>query len=651
MNLLWVTCTLASTRSFLIGSIALLGSRGWAIVLGALLAIVALALLVASWTRWGQQKPLTKCVALAFLAHVWLLMYAYGTRVSVPGTGGGVAGGAKTPSFHVTIQSTSPELQDSQSSESETIADRESESGYAEDEMPADEMPADEILVEVKPWESPLPADEPTEIELPSPPQMVIEERTAIEPIEELVVAPESIPMDDAALQQFLATQTPEDATEPLSAPIFSSKNESSLLEEQTQSSNLMFRDSNSVATSVEPKLSDSQSAYQNRFAINRMEIVRAGGGDENTEAAVQLGLQWLSRVQTYDGGWYASQHGGGNPSMIHRAGPDGERRQNAGERANTAMTGLAILSFLGAGHHHLSGEYSNTVSAGLRYLISQQKASGDLSGHDQNGREEVVRYARMYSHGMASLALAEAYAISRDPALLPPVQRAADYSIRAMNPQSGGWRYEFPTNDPGDTSQFGWQAMFLQSAANGGAILLDYPRRRLMNRFLDSVSAGGDGGLATYRPRLGNRTAETPTHAMTAEAMASRLLLGFPTNESAQRESQQMILSRLPGEKEDNFYYWYYATLAMFQMRATSEGEMAWSRWNDAMKRKLLSSQTLNGPDRGAWDPTCIWGPYGGRIYTTSLACLSLEVYYRYLPIYQARQAAQWQPMVTPLR
>jgi hypothetical protein len=111
------------------------------------------------------------------------------------------------------------------------------------------------------------------------------------------------------------------------------------------------------------------------------------------------------------------------------------------------------------------------------------------------------------------------------------------------------------------------------------------------------------------------------------------------------------LILSELPGEKEDNFYYWYYATLAMFQMRGSGDGDASWTRWNTAMKAKLVTSQITTGAERGSWNPTCIWGPYGGRIYSTTLACLSLEVYYRYLPIYQTRQAAQWQPAQFPLR
>lgn len=612
------------------------GGRWWAVVLGGLFAVVALALLVASWTKWGQQKPLTKCVALAFLAHIWLLMYAYGTRVSTPGTGGGALGGPKTPSMHVSIQSPpiDPNLQETSSPTPEDNArDRDSDrKGIA--------------ASSVQPWEAPLPEQQDRQqdnVEVASPPETLTPAQERSVTPEELAAVPQPSRFDDVALKDFLDSleqETIAEASVLLPASVLPS--ESDLIAQRPFEESRFVPLSTPQSSTVAPP---ATSPYQNRFAINRMEIVRAGGGDENTEASVQLALEWLARAQSIDGGWYAAQHGGGNPIMINRIGPDGERRQNAGARANTAMTGLAILAFLGAGHHHLDGQYSANVAAGLRYLISQQKASGDLSGHDQNGREEVVRFARMYSHGMAALALAEAYAITKDPALAPVVFRAADYSVRAMNPQTGGWRYEFATNDPGDTSQFGWQAMFLLSAARSEAIVLDDSKRKLMHRFLDSVAIGNDRGLATYRPRLAYGQHEAPTVTMTAEAMASRLLLGVPTSLAAQRESQRMILSQLPGDREDNFYYWYYATLAMFQMRGTDDGEFAWSRWNDAMKSRLVSSQVTLGPDRGSWAPTCIWGPYGGRIYTTALGCLSLEVYYRFLPIYQTRQAAGWQP------
>ncbi|XZE20170.1 prenyltransferase/squalene oxidase repeat-containing protein [Pirellulaceae bacterium SH449] len=617
--------------------VGVFGVRWWAVVLGVLFAVVALALLVASWTKWGQQKPLTKCVALAFLAHIWLLMYAYGTRVSTPGTGGGALGGPKTPSMHVSIQSApfDPNL-------------LETNSPYPEDNARDSDSDREALATNrVQPWEAPLPEQQDRQqekMEVAALPEtlMPAQERTVA--LKELAFVPQPSTFDDAALNDFLESlesETVAEASASSSAPVLPS--ESDLIAQRPIEESRFVPLSTPQSSTTAPP---ATSPYQNRFAINRMEIVRAGGGDENTEASVQLALEWLARAQSTDGGWYAAQHGGGNPIMINRIGPDGERRQNAGARANTAMTGLAILAFLGAGHHHYDGQYSANVAAGLRYLISQQKASGDLSGHDQNGREEVVRFARMYSHGMAALALAEAYAITKDPALAPVVFRAADYSVRAMNPQTGGWRYEFATNDPGDTSQFGWQAMFLLSAARGEAIVLDDSKRKLMHRFLDSVAVGSDRGLATYRPRLAYGQPDAPTATMTAEAMASRLLLGVPTTLAAQRESQRMMLSQLPGDREDNFYYWYYATLAMFQMRGADEGDLSWNKWNDAMKARLVSSQVTSGPDRGSWAPTCVWGPYGGRIYTTALGCLSLEVYYRFLPIYQTRQTAGWQPV-----
>jgi hypothetical protein len=631
-------------------------SRWWAIVLGCLFAVVALTLLVASWTRWGQTKSLTKCIALAFLAHVWLLMYAYGTRIITPGSGGGYGGGTYRPGVvQMTIEGTDapksletpPELLASQ----ESAASAEESSGADANSLP-DEEP------QIQPWEAPLespPVDlAPSIAEIPLPAAAAPSAETA---------APELLPdlnspathfePDTAALAEFLAAQA---ASPAISPPVDST--------EVLPPNNALappypsFPTIPSSGLAVQPRMpsvssttsSSSQSSYQNRFATNRMDIVRAGGGDENTEAAVQNALDWLARAQGPDGGWNAAEHGGGNPAMIGRAGPDGEIRQNAGVRANTAMTGLALLAFLGAGHHHLDGPYAANVQSGLRYLLGQQLPSGDMSGRDQVGRDDAVRFARMYSHGMASLAVAEAYAITKDPQLLPATRLACQYSLRAMNPRSGGWRYEYPTDDPGDTSQFGWQAMLLHSATQANAYDIGADARSKMLRFLDSVSTGQDGGLATYRPRLGSfANSEQATPSMTAEAMASRLLLGYPIRAGAAYEAQRLLVANPPGRGQDNFYYWYYATLAMYQMKSTPSNQMdaaifesAWKTWNDSLKFRLCTTQIAEGPAKGSWNPSCVWGAYGGRVYTTALGCLSLEVYYRYLPIYRMQAADQ---------
>jgi hypothetical protein len=396
---------------------------------------------------------------------------------------------------------------------------------------------------------------------------------------------------------------------------------------------------------------------YQMRLSPNRLQFAAQNGGDANTEAAVELALAWLAQNQGADGGWNAAEHGAGREPITASLPPDSEYRHNTGLKANTAMTGLALLAFLGAGHTHLEGKYQENVTRGLRYLLSQQFPSGDLSGRDQVGRDPTVRFARMYSHGMAALALTEAYGMTGDAVLLLPIQSACRYTMNAMNPRTGGWRYEFPTDDPGDMSQFGWQAMLLHSAVRTQSISLPQQNRVMMHRFLDSVSTGRSGGLAVYRPRPGQAAvAEQATPAMTAEAMSSRLLLGFPISSQAADEGQRLMLRNLPGQSEENLYYWYYATIAFYQLRGDIDptkppqgdnmNEIAWTKWNTALKQQLCATQVSRGKNEGSWDPTCLWGGYGGRVYSTAVSCMCLEVYYRYLPLYKAEQfASQWQP------
>jgi hypothetical protein len=374
--------------------------------------------------------------------------------------------------------------------------------------------------------------------------------------------------------------------------------------------------------------------AYRMRMAPERFAHTLKNGGDANTEQAVRGALEFLAKSQSPDGSWNAQAYGAGQRAVAPSA--EALYRADTGKFADTAMTGLALLAFLGAGHtHNDGGPYAACVHRGLSYLCQQQFPSGDLSGRNQIGQQPTVRYARMYSHGIAAIALAEAYALTRDQDLLVPVKNAVDYSLKAMNPRTGGWRYDFASEDPGDTSQFGWQAMLLNSASVSNAAPLEGHHRVLLQRFLDSVSTGKSGGLAVYRnlnPQS-RPASEQATVAMTAEAFAMRTMLGLPMSAQATREAKQMLMNQLPGSSEPNFYYWYYATLALYQSQPHSE---AWTLWNQAIKRELLATQLSQGDYAGSWDPRCIWGGHGGRIYTTTLGCMCLEVYYRYLPLYQ---------------
>ena len=612
--------------------------RVWAIVLGVLFAIVAITLLVASWTRWGQTKSLTKCIALAFLAHVWLLMYAYGTRIIVPGSGGGTGGGARSENMTMTMH-----LLDA-ASEEQSLPEASQDS-----EVDSDSQNEQDFDAQSKPsrWEAPLAKSEVNEsaqelVPAPTVPSMIASAPAiAVEPNVTPTTKEPELPtmesVEDIMRMAGLPLATPPGMESPsvVSVPAVSSSRLAMI-----------------QAASVQARRSDQRpmpSSYQMRLSPERQNFAMLSGGDANTEASVEKALAWLAQAQAFDGSWNAAAHGAGRESTAPRSRTEGEYRHNAGLKANTAMTGLALLAFLGAGHTQSEGRYSDRVSLGLRYLLSQQLPSGDLSGRDQVGQEPTVLFARMYSHGMAALALTEAYSMTGDQSLLPAIQSACRYTQRAMNPRTGGWRYSVPTEDPGDTSQFGWQAMTLHSAASNGAVMLEPLTRQRMQGFLDSVSTGRSGGLAVYRVRQsGFPTMDEATPAMTAEAMASRLLLGMPVTPAAAEEAQRMLLSRLPGRGEENLYYWYYATLALYQLRGDgddSNTSLTWNQWNDALKQQLCSTQVPQGPNAGSWNPTCIWGGYGGRVYSTAVACMCLEVYYRYLPMYKAEQFAnQWQ-------
>jgi len=322
--------------------------------------------------------------------------------------------------------------------------------------------------------------------------------------------------------------------------------------------------------------------------------------------------------VQSADGRWDASRFEAGREQVVL-----GQDRHGAGGNADTGISALAILAFLGAGHTHLEGNYRPTVRSGLEFLLRSQAADGNLAG-------QAELFARMYCHAMATFALGEAQAMTGDKRLEPALRRAVAYSVRAQHPSTGGWRYR--VGDTGDTSQLGWQMMSLWSAQQAG-IEVSPQTWTGVDRFLRSVRRGRSGGLASYR-------ADGPAStSMTAEALYCRLLLdetiGGGLDETSAREATDSLLADRPTATRVNLYYWYYATLALHhRQQADSQAEDAWFAWNSDLTSTLLQTQVDAGPDAGSWNSNTVWGGYGGRVYTTAMATLCLEVYYRYAPI-----------------
>ncbi len=364
---------------------------------------------------------------------------------------------------------------------------------------------------------------------------------------------------------------------------------------------------------------------YQLRNLGRRTENARKFGGTERSEQAVELSLKWLAVVQTNDGFWDGDAFGAGNVV----ADADGRDERGVfikdgvpGRHADTGLTGLATLAFLGAGYTHEEGPYTKHVERALRWLIKQQQEDGYLGG-------DAAYYERMYCHAMATYALAEAYGMQSDPTvdtagLRAPLIRAVGYILDNQNPD-GGWRYR--KGQKSDMSMFGWQLMALKSADIAGIPIPKETRERMLS-FLRESSLGERKGLATYRQA---EPAMPHTPAMTAEALFCKQMLGIERAHPASAEAAEFLMQNLPRRSETNFYYWYYGTLAMYQY-----GGKSWQDWNEQLRDQLIDAQRTSGDLAGSWDPRGPWGSYGGRIFSTALATLSLEVYYRFLPLYQ---------------
>jgi hypothetical protein len=340
---------------------------------------------------------------------------------------------------------------------------------------------------------------------------------------------------------------------------------------------------------------------------------LREGGGTEESEAAVALALKWLAEHQYADGSW----------SFDHAHSPKCRRRcANVGfeRQAKRAATALALLPFLGSGQTQLDGKYRKNVEAGLYYLTRSMQVRDKMGSFwDPHGR--------MYGHGLASIAVCEAYGMTRDHALREPAQAALNFIVYAQDPVGGGWRYEI--HQPGDTSVVGWQLMALTS---GRMAYLQVPQQTMRNAgyFLDAVQSNEGAAYGYVVP--GTRPATT------AIGLLCRMYLGWPRDNPALVQGIEALSTWGPstnqsGPSRNNMYYNYYATQVMHHF-----GGSDWRRWNDTMRDYLIATQSRKGHERGSWylegaDDGA--GP-GGRLYFTAMAAMTLEVYYRHLPLYK---------------
>jgi hypothetical protein len=342
------------------------------------------------------------------------------------------------------------------------------------------------------------------------------------------------------------------------------------------------------------PKSARPDVMFHRKFE-QRQRLLKELGGTKASEAAVARALLYLSRAQQSDGAW----------GLVK-----GNSKRHKRKVTDVAMTGLSALCFLAGDHTPTkSGPYRDTVTKAIDYLIDEQGKDGGLWQHG----------SRMYGHAIATLALSEAAIMTGDRKYRQAAIKGARYIINAQNESNGGWRYK--PRESGDTSVLGWCVMALYSVQRMG---MELPPKTMRgaSKWIDKVSGGKTRVLCGY-------TNSSPKPAMSAEGAFSRMLLGSRISDAQQKELAG-YLHRHRKDTAKNFYLAYYGSLAMMQL-----GGDAWRKWNPEMRERLVALQSRGGSNDGAWTTKTEYsGNNGGTIYTTTMATLTLEVYYRYLPM-----------------
>jgi len=359
-----------------------------------------------------------------------------------------------------------------------------------------------------------------------------------------------------------------------------------------------------SLASTVElpfvGAIPDPPETFSQRDPELREGVLESMGGSAETERAVKLALDWFKSHQHADGRWSGRHFDDG----CGRCGGESEIE------ADAAITSITLLCYLSAGHTHLSdGPYRELVASALKWLIDRQSPNGDLRGGET-----------MYSHDIATVAVCEAFAMTRDPRIGEAARRAVSFMLVAQSDsgRSGRTAQERAQS----TSVLGWQVMALATAKRCG---FELPENALAapRNWLDHVST------PDARGRYAHRRGDEPSAAMTAEAMFVQQLLGRQRIEPRMRQSAAFVLQTPPRWADGApTYYWYYATLALFEHQGDE-----WRQWNERLVQELIKHQRTDGPAAGSWDPQDYWSRLAGRIYQTAVCTLSLEVYYRYRP------------------
>ena len=326
---------------------------------------------------------------------------------------------------------------------------------------------------------------------------------------------------------------------------------------------------------------------------VDRRRRLEAAGGTPQCEEAVIRGLNWLKSQQNQDGSW--------------------------GKEFVPAMSGLALLAYMGHCETPASPQYGPTVVRGINYLkrLGRKADDGELVPIQDN-------IQAVYQHAIATYALAECYTMSRDASIAPVLRLAVARIVKGQNGE-GGWMYKYGGGV--DSSVSAWQIQALKATYLTGLKIAGV--EEALNRGVATMKGMSMGnGNFLYR-----KSGEATDHAAASgRAGLGTLCLQF-WKEGKSAEAKRgldgimNVLNQYDYHgKNGCMYSWYYHALACYQ-----GGGDYWKRWNAMMMPQLLGNQAGDGS----------WNKSGGRefggadetLMRSAFCILMLEAYYRYLP------------------
>jgi hypothetical protein len=325
----------------------------------------------------------------------------------------------------------------------------------------------------------------------------------------------------------------------------------------------------------------------------DRMARLKESGGNAQCEKAVESALEFLQKTQNADGSWDTTHP--------------------------VAMTGLALLAYLGRCETPQSKKYGDTVLKAITYLVNNglQNKDGRLTNKDAGSIQWV------YDHGIATYALAEAYTFCSKLSIKVPdldkvTKEAGELVMKGQSP-SGGWNYKYAQGNTGDNSVGFWQVQAMKACKHTG-LWKDSEFKKhanLSNDWLKKVQ-GNDGAI-------GYRESSTRSPGLTGGGVLCLQMWGEGDSKEVRKgidwidENAKFVW----GTSGANLYYNYYHAQATINY-----GGKEWDKFNDMFRDELLKNQSKDG----SWDQKMSHGPINVHM-ATCLATMMLEVYYRFLP------------------